>query len=291
MQFIAGCKKESEKISTAMKLEKVFNADTLIIYRGGNSASIAYQKAYSWTLDINVANFFAIRRGEGPAYIVKGEVSKKAVIEYIDENNEQEVIVEPTKVKILDVVHLKGVDFLSEVLPKVASMYHEYKEMLDTLKFFLKSSIHGKEHSARVLLLSLIMSELLGLPMSERKILATAAIYHDTQRTHDWVEPEHGKNSRDYYCSNVRNPDPCVEFLCEYYCLSDEKGYEEIKKNRKLSKNRERTIRLFNIFKDCDGLDRVRLGILEDMDMKQYRMPITKELTLVARICLENVKV
>ena len=49
---------------------------------------------------------------------------------------------------------------------------------------------------------------------------------------------------------------------------------------------------MFDIFKDADGLERVRLGnIRREMDMAQYRLPETKQLTLAARICLEQVKI
>ena len=291
LDAIIKSKTPNEKRSTTMKLKKLADGDTLTVYRGGNSASTPYEDAYSWTLDINTANFFAIRRGSGPAYIVKGEVSKKDVIEYISDRNEQEILVDPSKVNIVDVLNLKGLDFLKEVLPKIAPMYHKYKETLEDLEFHQESSIHGVEHSARVLLMCLIIAEELNLSMGDRRILATAAIYHDTKRTHDWVEPAHGRASKDYYHSDVTNPDPLVEFLCEYHCLPDEEGYQEIRNNRKLNKNKDKSTRLFNVFKDADGLERVRLGdIRREMDMNQYRLPITKELTLVARINLEQVK-
>ena len=289
LDVIIKSKTPNEKRSTTMKLKKF--PDTLTVYRGGNSASTDYTQAYSWTLDINTANFFAIRRGKGPAYIVKGEVSKKDVIEYIDGRNEEEIFVDPSKVNVIETINLKGLDYLKDVLPKVAPMYQKYKEVLEDLEFHQESSIHGEDHSARVLLMCLIMAEELGLSMADRKILATAAIYHDTKRTHDWVEPEHGRASSAYYHSDVTHPDPLVEFLCEYHCLPDEQGYQEIRNNRKLNKNKEKSIRLFNIFKDADGLERVRLGdIRREMDMKQYRLSITKELTLVASLSYENVK-
>lgn len=289
LDAIIKSKSPAEKRSTTMKL-KAF-PDTITVYRGGNSASTPYEDAYSWTTDMSTANFFAIRRGSGPAYIVKGEVEKQDVLEYIDDRNESEILVDPSKVNVVEVLNIKGLDYLKEVLPKVAPLYHKYKDELETLDFYQDSSIHGIEHEARVLLLCLIIAEEMNLSMGDRRILATAAIYHDTQRKHDWVENEHGKNSKDYYHETCPHPDPLVEFLCEYHCLPDEVGYEEIRRNRKLNKNKEKSLRLFRVFKDADGLERVRLGdIRREMDMKQYRLPITKELTLVARLCLENVK-
>lgn len=290
-QTILQSKRPADKAKTTKQL-KAF-PDTITIYRGGNSASAPYQQAYSWTLDINTANFFAVRRGTGPAYIVKGEVKKRDVIECLfEDGDEQEVVMDPQKVTIQEVINLKGMDFLEEYIPKVKRMYQEYRDKMDSLDFYQESSIHGKEHEARVLLLCLIMAEMLELPSSDREILATAAIYHDTQRTHDGVEPDHGRASSEYYYEDTPNPDPIVDFLCEYHCQADEEGYAEIRRNRRLSKNRKRVECLFQIFKDADGLDRVRLGnIKQEMDLNQYRLPITKELTLVARICLDNVKI
>lgn len=291
LQAILESKTDEDKRETEKHLKGF--PDVITIYRGGNSASTPYEEGYSWTMDINVADFFAIRRGNGPGYIVKGEVKKSDVIECLfEDRDEKEVIVDPHNVNVVEIIEIKGLEFLQEVLPKVVPMYQKYRDMLYDLDFYQSSSIHGKEHEARVLLLSLIISEMLNLPSSDRKVLALASIYHDTQRTHDWVEPKHGKASREYYHNSVSNPDPLVEFLCEYHCLPDKKGYEEIKRNRKLSKNRERAIKLYKVFKDADGLDRVRLGnIRKEMDLNQYRLPITRELTLVARICMEQIKI
>lgn len=282
-------KKKTERKLT-LALGPAETSDTVTVYRGGNTKSTPWEQAYSWTLDINTANFFAIRRGQGPAYIAEGKVRRSEILEYIDDRDEKEVLVKPGAVQMKEVQELKGLDFLEDKLPAVAPVYLKYKSELDKLDFFNESSIHGKQHTLRVLLLCLLIAEELGLPMADKKTLATAAIYHDTQRTHDWVEPEHGRAARDYYHEKAKNPDPVVEFLCEYHCAPDEEGMEEIRRNRHLRKNRSKAELLYRIFKDADGLDRVRLGdIRTEMDINQYRLDITKGLTLVARISLENI--
>ena len=265
--------------------------DVITIYRGGNSASVPYESAYSWSTDINTANFFASRRGSSDGYIATATVNKENILDYFPDGNEKEVIVYPDKIKVESVRTIKGLDFIKEVLPVVTPMYQKYRNMMADLDFYMDSSIHGKEHQARVLLHCLVISELLGLPNSDRRALATAAIYHDTQRTHDYVENGHGLAAREYYVSDVSKPDPLVEFLCEYHCLADKKGYEEIRNNRKLSKNREKSTLLYQIFKDADGLDRIRLGGIRDIDLKQLRLDVSKDLTLVARIFLEQIRV
>lgn len=281
---------------TSKDIEKTKKAlvdlpDVVTIYRGGNSASVPYNEAYSWTLDINTANFFASRRGSDDGYIATAVVNKEDILDFFDDSSEEEVLVYPDKIKVESVRTIKGLDFIKEVLPVVTPMYQKYRDMMVDLDFYMDSSIHGKEHQARVLLHCLIISELLGLPASDRRVLATAAIYHDTQRTHDYVENGHGLAAREYYVRDVSKPDPLVEFLCEYHCLPDAKGYSEIRSNRKLSKNREKATLLYQIFKDADGLDRIRLGGIRHIDLKQLRLDVSKDLTLVARICLEQIRV
>lgn len=291
LQAILSSKTPQEKAKTTKQLKDL--PDTVTIYRGGNTNSTSYTNAYSWTLDINIANFFAVRRGKGPGYIVTAEVDKKDIIEVLFEaRNEKEVIVDPKNIRVIKETVIPGLDLLEEVLPIVAPMYHKYKDMMEDLDFAQRSSIHGKAHEARVLLLCLILSHLLDLPMSDRKVLAAAAIYHDTQRTHDWVEPEHGKASKEYYHDNVSSPDPLVELLVEYHCLPDEEAYRHIRNIRVLSKSRSRATKLFDIFKDADGLERIRLdGSLRELDLNQLRTEEAKTLSLVARICLEQVKI
>ena len=261
------------------------------IYRGENTASTPASAAYSWTTDLNVANFFACRRGFGPASITEAVVAKKDIIEaFFDDRDESEVIVNPRNVHILQQIPVHGLDFLTPILPEIAPMFHKYMEQMEDIAFAQNSSIHGMGHEARVLLLSLTLSHLLDLPSRDRKILATAAIFHDSQRTNDDTDPTHGKSGREYYHNFVSSPDPLVEFLCEFHCLPDDVAYNEIRNNRKLSKHRSRAKLLFDIFKDADALDRVRFDI-RDLDLNQLRLPISKELTLVARLYLEQVKI
>ena len=265
--------------------------DEVTIYRGGNSASVPYDEAYSWSLDINVANFFAARRGYSDGYIATATVNKNDILDYFPNNSEKEILVNPNKIKIEDVRTIYGMDFIESFLPVVASMYRTYRDAMMELDFYTNSHLHGKEHEVRVLLYCLFISEILDLSNSDRRILATAAIYHDTQRTHDYVEDTHGLAAREYYVNNVSKPDLLVEFLCEYHCLPDEQGYAEIRNNRKLSKNREKSTLLYQIFKDADALDRIRLGDIKSTDLNQLRLDISKNLTLVARISLEQIKV
>lgn len=289
---ISTCPAE-EKARIVQELHQRFGegCDELVVYRGGNDASLPYTEAFSWTTDINVANFFATRRGTGEGYIVKGSIPYDAIINvFLDDESEQEIIVDPNDVMILDVSCVHGMEYIEETLPDIIPMYQAYRDSMDDLSFTIESKIHGKEHEARVLLLCLTIAQELGLSRDDRRILAEAAVFHDTRRTNDGRDEVHGKAAAVYYHRAVRGPDPIVEFLCEYHSLPDEMGFEAISNKRALRNNRKRVELLFKVFKDADALDRVRLGI-RNLDMNQLRLPESKRLTSVARIYLEQIKV
>lgn len=265
--------------------------DEVTIYRGGNSESTPWQKAYSWTLDVNVANFFASRRGRQAGYIVEATVNKRDIIEaFLEERGEYEIVVAPENVHVTKETVVHGMNFLKAVAQKTCPVYLQYRDKLNKLNFAQKSSVHGKEHSIRVLLFTQIISEIENLPLRERKILAEAAIYHDTMRENDDADEEHGKNARDYYVRNTDAPNYLVEFLCEYHCLPDEKGLAEIMHNKRLKRNQGLATRLLKVIKDADALDRLRLGGIRELDLNQLRLPASRGLTLISRLCLTEVK-
>ncbi len=288
LNTIISTKTQADKEQTAAAIKDL--SDIVRIYRGGNSASVHFSKAHSWTLDINTANFFASRRGTDTGYIAEANVRKQDIIDAFLDSGEQEIFVHPKDIQVLNTIPVRGYDYLKSLLPQITPIYHYHKNAMLDLEFAQDSEVHGLEHQARVLLLCLMLAQELNLPARDVRVLATAAIFHDTQRTNDDTDPPHGKASREYYHANVKNPDPLVEFLCEYHSLPDEEGYSEIKNNRQLSKNRSRAKLLLGIFKDADALDRVRFGI-QSLDLNQLRIPVSKELSLIARLCFQNIKI
>lgn len=68
--------------------------ETLTVYRGEGSLSTPYATSYSWTTSLKTAKWFATRFGEGRVY--RATVKRDAVIDYIQERNESEVLVRPT---------------------------------------------------------------------------------------------------------------------------------------------------------------------------------------------------
>lgn len=264
--------------------------DIVTIYRGQTKVGTPLEKAYSWTLDINIANFFAARMGTDDAEIVEARVSKDKIIEYDINGREQEVLVRFEDVEITSRIKLYGLEKLRELLPKVEKTYHVYKDKLGKLNFIMDDKgIHGKTHTLRVLLLSLLLAKQMGLSAKKTEMLATAAIYHDTRRKNDSSDTIHGYDAAQYYINNVKHPNPIVSFLIEYHSVEDEFGYKEIDKNPELRKQADIAKLLFGIFKDADALDRVRFG-LQYLDVRYLRNEESKHFPLIARICSENIR-
>ena len=122
-----------------------------------------------------------------------------------------------------------------------------------------RTSIHGADHSKKVLLFALMIADRMGLSQQDRETLATAAIYHDTQREDDWLDTGHGARAARAYRTMTaaagEAPDELAALIMKYHDLDDEAGDEVIAKAYG-----ERGVRLFHVFKDADGLDRFRLG-------------------------------
>ena len=66
-------------------------------------------------------------------------------------------------VEITNRIKLYGLEKLRELLPKVEKTYHVYKDKLGKLNFIMDDKgIHGKTHTLRVLLLSLLLANTKG---------------------------------------------------------------------------------------------------------------------------------
>ncbi len=265
--------------------------ETVTVYRGGNSASTPAENAYSWTLDINVAYFFACRLGNGSGTITMGHVAKADILDaFTDGDTEREIIVDPATVRISSTLELYGGNWLKDKLYDAAFLYRSYRDFLvDKVTFSHESEAHGKEHSARVLLLCLLIGNELRLPFPDLKVLALASVFHDTRREHDNDDESHGRKAVAYCRSFVKEDSEFVELLCEYHCLPDEAGFAAISRERRFKKRRERATTLLKVFKDADGLERVRFG-LRELDVNQLRMDVSKKLVLVANLAVRGIK-
>ncbi|WCK57498.1 hypothetical protein PP175_25875 (plasmid) [Aneurinibacillus sp. Ricciae_BoGa-3] len=75
----------------------------ITVFRGEGSRSTPYRDAYSWTTNQKVANFFA-NRFDTNGMVYQGKVHIDDVIDYIDDRNEQEILIHPEAV--LDVTKI-----------------------------------------------------------------------------------------------------------------------------------------------------------------------------------------
>ncbi|HCL4447207.1 TPA: hypothetical protein N2D16_002812 [Clostridium botulinum] len=74
-----------------------FDKDIVTIYRGEGELSTPYTEAYSWTVDIDVARWFAERFNKN-GKVYKGYIRQEDILDYMGDRNEKEVLVFPEDV-------------------------------------------------------------------------------------------------------------------------------------------------------------------------------------------------
>lgn len=159
--------------------------------------------------------------------------------------------------------------------------YFEYRNLIKPEHFFHPKGIHGVLHSKRVLLINLILAFYNNLSEDDVDILCTAAVYHDIGRNHDGSCIEHGIFSMEKIkllkLLDIYEEDfEILKFIIENHCKSDFKSKACI--NNIEDKNR--CIILYDIFKDSDGLDRVRI---KDLNPLYLRNSFSKKLVNIVQ--------
>lgn len=272
------------------------------IYRGGQDKSASPDEAYSWTLKYEIAQYFALRFDSKESYIVKAKVKATDIVDYLSNKTnsgrgEEEILVLPHTVKEIKNMGFYNLDdaMYTELKENgIIDLYKKYSQKhLKGSWFHKPEGIHGKRHIKRVLFLSLIMSHIDELTDEDRQILIYASLYHDIGREHDWEDEEHGyesvlKMEELKLTTKGLNEDEVhiLKVIMKYHCIRDSVGVEAILSDEKIN-NTERALDLFKRFKDCDGLDRVRLG---DLDARYLRTETAKDLTLLAHQLLRNIE-
>lgn len=163
-----------------------------------------------------------------------------------------------------------------------------YEFMREKVDFWLPDSEwHTKTHSARVLLLALLIGHQKGLSDKEIKKLGYAAVFHDSRRLDDGIDQGHGARAAAYYrdyCYKHNLPfDEQTHHVIYYHDQDDALGISNI---QKLS-DCDRGVLLYEIFKDADGLDRFRLGP-DALDEKFLRTEEARGLVEFAKELLEK---
>jgi len=177
----------------------------------------------------------------------------------------------------------KKMNIINENILKEVKQYLEKvipEHYLDSI------GIHGTEHTKRVLLLSAILADLNELSPAEKDILYHGAVYHDIGRTCNGVDNSHGLKSwrkiKDLGILDKEDEEfeKALEYVITNHSISDSQVKEFTRGCGNI-----RVKLIFELLKDSDGLDRVRLG---DLKVKYLRNEYSKELVEVAKRIYEN---
>lgn len=297
MNAVVASKSPEQKAKTMEKLQPLLgDKDYITVYRGESDGSTNYKEAMSWTPNINVAHFFATRFGKKPV-IHTGRVYKDDVLEYFpvtgDMGSEEEILVMPGKVKNVSSVPLFDIESpeINKILGEAIHYYHIWCDDITNLFDDLNDSdCHDVMHTLRVTLLSCIIGVHEGLPELEQLSLCEAAMYHDAGRETDGCEKQHGEKGAEVY-RNEGGHDPYVDFAVRMHCVDDKLSEEQLLKEFNNEKEQAAALRILNILKDADALDRVRFGLAlepgqDGLDVNYLRFDFSKRLTPLAMQCL-----
>lgn len=173
--------------------------------------------------------------------------------------------------RILEILNnenwIKDYDFYDKFM---ASSYldklREAYEKLNTDILFT-SHIHGKDHIERVIFFSVLLSFAYKLDEADTNILINAASLHDTRRVNDGWDTEHGpRAAREsiQYAHDIKKEDKeILQAVIAAHSRDDNKMDETIREFVKNEDDFPRAKRLAKFFKDADGLDRVRINLLD----------------------------
>lgn len=139
-----------------------------------------------------------------------------------------------------------------------------------------KSAVHGSGHINRVLLLAGLIASMEEMEESFLQLYLAAASYHDVGRTFDGLDWDHGLRSAEqiealtgYRGEELRQ----VQGAVAAHSFPDEQMEARVMSYG--PRDQVRAIRLAELLKDADNLDRVRLG---DMTPRFLRNDTAKDL-------------
>lgn len=147
--------------------------------------------------------------------------------------------------------------------------------------YFDPQGIHGIMHTKRVLMILNMIFSLETLDILEKRILAYVGLYHDIGRINNFYDITHGKKSYDKLISeglidtiDLNKEDiEIMKYIIANHSIPDEEGKKNIIDYN--IKDTKKALKLYEIFKDADGLDRVRIG---DLNAEYLRREISKTL-------------
>ena len=154
-------------------------------------------------------------------------------------------------------------------------------------EFFTSSFQHNIYHIQRVMFFSQIIAQNEGISEKDLKLLLLAAALHDSGKTRDRRDGEHGKNSAEiageYLQNNINSISKedikIIQIAIEYHTIrEDEKGRINVTELKELCQkynvsmaNLERIEILSSILKDADALDRTRFDTQNTLNIDSLR--------------------
>lgn len=255
----------------------------VVIFAGAEDVS-GLKTRMVWYTDINNAILDMLAAG-GNADIFQGEVSPEDIQSYAAGRSDKKVTLAPEQVaaiKRLDMIKLAELPLLLQTR-ELTDRYFYFAEPIQTGWFHNPQGIHALSHTKRVLLLVLLLGDLEQLPLRDRNLLCRAAVYHDIGRITDGYDTGHGIASyHKMETKGLLEQVPAAEretirFIIELHAVSDPAAHRQL--NKYELNDVEHTLKLYNLFKDADGLDRVRIN---DLNPEYLRSPGAHRLILLA---------
>lgn len=253
-------------------------------YHGSADGEKSANEAFSWTLDINTAIYRATRHGRR-GRIFKARIPVRKILAYLPWKKEKEIIVFPGTATNIETLHFTSLKSYVQRLKREGlwELYHHYAKGIKPEYFWKPSGLHGLAHTRNVLFFSILLAHLLKTESTDLRLLAISALYHDIGRKNDNFDPLHGKASykkanRMGLLPSDKEEKNIVRFLIEAHCINDTEAYNLLPGYPIKDKDRARM--LIDIFKDADGLDRIRIM---DLDVRQLRTKKAWHLLLAAR--------
>ncbi len=153
---------------------------------------------------------------------------------------------------------------------------HALQQMLDELdvRKLFRSHLHGQGHALRVLVLGALLAQRAKLDEYWTRLLMLACAYHDVGRIDDSYDVDHGVRAVSHL-GNITGlsgePLRCLQAAVEAHSRPD-RQMEQVLEKYEVSTN-EDARELTKLLKDADGLDRVRLDVLDTAYLRHPYSP------------------
>lgn len=240
--------------------------EKITVYRGEGDKSTPHNEALSWTLSPNVALFFALRfatKGQETAHFITGTVNKEDVLAYIQDREEEELIVKPGTVQVTSKIDCLSLD---DVVPIMDDANFSYFPFQEALRDLLRQGGNEKTilHKLRIGRYATILAELEGLEFEEVGLLLGAILKLDGNR--------------------IKDKDKVNVWLNQALNQSNELPVNPIQEVKHL----EYTT-MISVLKDAIELDKLRFGF-EKIDLLNLRLRTSWELLYFAQLCIGFLK-